>query len=115
MRLSLRRYSDSPGTTAGQRSTSNGPTTPEDDGGNIIQFVGAPGLQPNETGPATTADHSGGMVGALLNRVVESATKRSESLPDLKPWREVRWIFKDGEAVAIERMGDQTRVRREAI
>ena len=55
------------------------------------------------------------MVSQLGHRVVALATKRDESLPDLNPWREVGWIFKDGEAVAIERMGDQTRVRREAI
>ena len=52
------------------------------------------------------------MVSALLNKVVASATRHAESLPELKPWREVGWIFKDGEAVAIERQGDEARVRR---
>jgi hypothetical protein len=32
-------------------------------------------------------------------------------LPDLKPWREVGWIFRDGGCVAIERQGDVTRAR----
>ncbi len=34
-----------------------------------------------------------------------------EALPDLKPWREVGWIFRDGGCVAIERQGDCTRAR----
>jgi len=44
-------------------------------------------------------------------REVASATKRADAIPDLKPWREVGWIFRDGEAVAIERHDDETRVR----
>lgn len=55
------------------------------------------------------------MVSGLYDKVAESASKRGESLPELKPWREVGWIFRDGEAVAIERQGDETRERREAI
>jgi hypothetical protein len=27
-------------------------------------------------------------------------------LPDLKPWREVGWIFRDGQCIAIERQGE---------
>ena len=34
-----------------------------------------------------------------------------EALPELKPWREVGWIFRDGGCVAIERRGDRTRAR----
>jgi hypothetical protein len=34
-----------------------------------------------------------------------------EALPELKPWREVGWIFRDGGCVAIERQGDHTRAR----
>jgi hypothetical protein len=37
--------------------------------------------------------------------------ERPESLRELKAWREVGWIFKDGESVAIERHGDDVRVR----
>ncbi len=33
------------------------------------------------------------------------------AVPDLTPWREVGWIFRDGCCVAIERRGDETRVR----
>jgi hypothetical protein len=35
----------------------------------------------------------------------------AEALPELTPWREVGWIFRDGSCVAIERRGDQTRER----
>lgn len=42
-------------------------------------------------------------------REVESTER--EALPDLKPWREVGWIFRDGGCVAIERQGDVTRAR----
>jgi hypothetical protein len=34
-----------------------------------------------------------------------------KSLPVLNPWREVGWIFKDGEAVAVERHEYETRTR----
>jgi hypothetical protein len=34
-----------------------------------------------------------------------------EALPELRPWREVGWIFRDGGCVAIERNGDETRAR----
>ena len=36
---------------------------------------------------------------------------RAEALPDLNPWREVGWIFRDGECVAIERQGQVLRSR----
>lgn len=41
----------------------------------------------------------------------EADTAKREPLPDLKPWREVGWIFRDGGCVAIERRDDMTRVR----
>lgn len=34
-----------------------------------------------------------------------------EALPELTPWREVGWIFRDGGCVAIERRGTLTRER----
>jgi hypothetical protein len=43
---------------------------------------------------------------------VESRTERAHANPDLKPWREVGWIFKDGEVIAIERQDDLTRERK---
>jgi hypothetical protein len=33
----------------------------------------------------------------------------------MRPWREVGWIFRDGDALAIERQGDRTRVRSAAV
>ncbi len=33
------------------------------------------------------------------------------AVPELTPWREVGWIFRDGGCVAVERRGDETRVR----
>ena len=41
----------------------------------------------------------------------EAAGGTSEALPDLNPWREVGWIFRDGECVAIERQGQVLRSR----
>ena len=35
----------------------------------------------------------------------------AEALPELKPWREVGWIFRDGGCIAIERHGDEIRSR----
>ena len=35
----------------------------------------------------------------------------AEALLDLDPWREVRWIFRDGGCIAIERHGDEIRSR----
>ena len=35
----------------------------------------------------------------------------AQPLPDLDPWREVGWIFRDGGCIAIERHGDETRSR----
>jgi hypothetical protein len=40
-----------------------------------------------------------------------ASTASAEALPELKPWREVGWIFRDGGCVAIERNGDETRAR----
>jgi hypothetical protein len=35
---------------------------------------------------------------------------REEPLPELKPWREVGWIFNYGGAVVIERQNDEIRM-----
>jgi hypothetical protein len=40
-----------------------------------------------------------------------TAVQTAEPLPELKPWREVGWIFRDGDCIAIERKGDETRAR----
>ncbi|HXA73426.1 MAG TPA: hypothetical protein VNV83_04225 [Acidimicrobiales bacterium] len=41
----------------------------------------------------------------------EAGSAERETLPELKPWREVGWIFRDGGCVAIERRGEMTRAR----
>ena len=41
----------------------------------------------------------------------EVAGGTSEALPDLNPWREVGWIFRDGDCMAIERQGQVLRSR----
>ena len=51
------------------------------------------------------------MVIALLNRVRAVGFKRAGSTLEIHPWREVGWIFKDGQVVVIERQGGETRVR----
>lgn len=37
--------------------------------------------------------------------------EHSEALPEIRPWREVGWIFRDGGTLAIERQGDHIRAR----
>jgi hypothetical protein len=34
-----------------------------------------------------------------------------ESIHEIRPWREVGWIFRDGATYAIERQGERTRSR----
>jgi len=70
----------------------------------------APQLQPDVTARDTPGVH------ALLMRRTEQAgqgvtTATAEALPELKPWREAGWIFRDGDCIAIERKGEETRER----
>jgi hypothetical protein len=51
------------------------------------------------------------MVTDRLRRVLSSESEEEPAELLLNPWREVGWIFKDGEAVAIERHGDESRMR----
>jgi hypothetical protein len=44
-------------------------------------------------------------------RDMRTSRSRVETTPELRPWREVGWIFRDGAVLAIERQGDRTRVR----
>ena len=37
--------------------------------------------------------------------------EHSEAIPEMCPWREVGWIFREGDALAIERQGDHVRTR----
>lgn len=50
----------------------------------------------------------------MNSRVEEPAVhgpEHSEAIPEIRPWREVGWIFRDGDALAIERQGDRIRAR----
>jgi hypothetical protein len=38
-------------------------------------------------------------------------TATAEVLPELKPWSEAGWIFRDGDCIVIERQGEETRAR----
>ena len=71
----------------------------------------APGLQPVVTAGDTPGVHHPHM--RRTERKGSGADKAStaESLPELRPWREVGWIFRDGDCIAIERQGDETRAR----
>jgi hypothetical protein len=40
-----------------------------------------------------------------------ASTATIEELPELNPWRQIGWIFRDGSCIAIERQGDETRAR----
>lgn len=72
----------------------------------------APELQPAVTGHDTTGAHAARVGLGLEGRAQREAdTVEGEALPDLRPWREVGWIFRDGGCVAIERRGDVTRAR----
>jgi hypothetical protein len=50
----------------------------------------------------------------VTTRIEEAAAQgpeHSEAIPEIRPWREVGWIFRDGGALAIERQGDRIRAR----
>jgi hypothetical protein len=46
-----------------------------------------------------------------MRTLLERQGEPTEPIPEMRPWREVGWIFRDGDALAIERRGDRTRVR----
>jgi hypothetical protein len=39
----------------------------------------------------------------------EETAEHKEPIPDVHPWLHVGWIFRDGDARAIERRGNRTR------
>jgi hypothetical protein len=41
----------------------------------------------------------------------EATGTGAEALPELRPWREIGWIFRDGGCIAIERQDEETRSR----
>jgi hypothetical protein len=74
----------------------------------------APRLQPVITETATVTVQSCQMAVSPEDQVTKSDMCDGESLPDLKAGREVGWIFKYGEAVAIERHECEFRVIEDA-
>jgi hypothetical protein len=50
-----------------------------------------------------------------LNRDSRPGAEHAEGIPEMRPWREVGWIFRDGDALAIERQGERTRVRNASV
>jgi hypothetical protein len=55
------------------------------------------------------------MASVRSNKEVASDTRLAESIPEFKPWRELGWIFKDGGAVVIKRLGSDVRIKKVAI
>jgi hypothetical protein len=55
------------------------------------------------------------MASVRSNKGVASDTRPAESIPEFKPWRELGWISRDGDAVVIERRGSHVRIRKVAI
>jgi hypothetical protein len=69
-----------------------------------------PQLQPDATAAETSEAHPLSM-GRRDDDGPMVTTVRAEAPPDLKPWREVGWIFRDGSCIAIERRGEEVRHR----
>jgi hypothetical protein len=46
-----------------------------------------------------------------VDKAKTRSTDHAGAIPEIHPWREVGWIFRDGDTLAIERRGDNTRVR----
>jgi hypothetical protein len=42
--------------------------------------------------------------------VTRPSGEDAEPIPDIRPWRESGWIFRDGDVQAVERRDDRTRV-----
>ena len=55
----------------------------------------------------------GGEMGNEETRDPDASSRvvRTEPVPEMRPWLEVGWIFRDGDAHAIERQGTRTRMR----
>ncbi len=52
-----------------------------------------------------------GTMRTRVDQVTTRSGEHAEAIPEIRPWREVGWIFRDGDALAVERRGDRTRVR----
>jgi hypothetical protein len=72
-------------------------------GAATVQTLWAPEWQPIHTWVATPADQADGMTRRSAKDNEADDAKCAEPVPTLKAGRQVGWIFKNGEAVAIER------------
>lgn len=68
----------------------------------------APRLQPDVTEHETTGAQALGM-GRSDDDTGRVRTRLTEALPDLDPWREAGWIFREDGCVAIARQGEGLR------
>jgi hypothetical protein len=50
-------------------------------------------------------------VSTQIDEVSAEVHEHGDSIPETRPWREAGWIFRDGHAFAIERLGNHTRAR----
>ena len=41
----------------------------------------------------------------------QTSEAAADDVPELNPWRQIGWIFRDGNCIAIERQGNETRAR----
>jgi hypothetical protein len=56
-------------------------------------------------------DEGSEMIGTRLETTRARGAEHAEALPEIRPWCEAGWIFRDGGAHAIERQGDRVRER----
>ncbi len=63
-------------------------------------------MQPVVTGHDTRGAHA-----LSMRRREPDNEAMADDVPELTPWREIGWIFRDGSCIAIERQGDETRAR----
>ena len=47
----------------------------------------------------------------MRTRGTRTGAEYAAAIPEMRPWREAGWIFRDGDTLAIERQGNATRVR----
>jgi hypothetical protein len=50
-------------------------------------------------------------VSIRIDEATMQVPEHTDAIPEIRPWREVGWIFRDGGALAIERQGDRIRSR----
>ena len=46
-----------------------------------------------------------------VDEMTTRSTEHAEAIREMRPWREVGWIFRDGGCIAIERQGGELRSR----